>query len=212
VRTFALFSAWDDFLARGDAIPDSQVTERVHSLKRTSSPRSSTPAAPPGPQAAMLTHRNLLFAAETARRVAKTTPEDVLVSYLPLSHVAEQVISIHAPTVAGGAVWFCDELERIGEVLRAARPTIFFGVPRVWEKMQGRIEDSVRSAPALRRRLFQWARRSRGRLADRLVLSKVRAALGLDGRAFASPAPRRCPGPRSTSFDSIGLECSTCGG
>ncbi|HET9753393.1 MAG TPA: AMP-binding protein, partial [Myxococcales bacterium] len=152
-----------------------------------------------------LTHANLSFAAETAVRVAGTTPEDVLVSYLPLSHVAEQVISLHAPTVAGGPVWFCDELEKIGAVLQQARPTVFFGVPRVWEKMQARVEEAVRAAPKLRRRLFGWARQSRGRLADRLVLSKVRAALGLDRARICVTAAAKMPRATLDFFDSLGL-------
>jgi long-subunit acyl-CoA synthetase (AMP-forming) len=137
--------------------------------------------------------------------VAGITPDDVLVSYLPLSHVAEQVISIHVPTFVAGSVWFCDDLERLPEVLRAARPTIFFGVPRVWEKMQSRIEETVRNAPALRRKLFGWARRSRSALADRLVLSRVRAALGLDRARLCATGAAKMSRSTLEFFDSLGL-------
>src|SRR5207237_6358081 len=82
------------------------------------------------PKAVMLSQANLEFASHTAQRIGNVTADDILVSYLPLSHVAEQMISIHGPALSGAQVWFCDDLERLGEVLRAARPTIFFAVPR----------------------------------------------------------------------------------
>ena len=206
VRSFALFGAWEEFLARGDAVPDEAVDERLRALRPEDLATLIYTSGTTGPpKAAMLTHKNLMHAAATAVRVGGTSAEDVGVSYLPLSHIAEQVISIHAPTVAGGPVWFCDELERVGEVLRQARPTIFFGVPRVWEKMQARIEETVRSAPPLRRRLFQWARGSRGRLSDRLVLSKVRAALGLERARLCVTGAAKMPRPTLDFFESIGL-------
>jgi long-chain acyl-CoA synthetase len=206
VRSFVLFSGWQEFLARGDAVPESAVDERLRALRPEDLATLIYTSGTTGPpKAAMLTHGNLLHAATTAVRVGGTGKDDVLVSYLPLSHIAEQIISIHAPTVAGGAVWFCDELERIVEVLREARPTVFFGVPRVWEKMQARIEEKVRTAPALRRLFFRWARGSPGMLADRFVLAKVRAGLGLDRVRLCVTGAAKMPRPTLDFFESLGL-------
>jgi long-subunit acyl-CoA synthetase (AMP-forming) len=119
-----------------------------------------------------------------------------MLSYLPLSHIAEQVVSLYAAMASGACTWFAESLEKLGENLRDARPTLFFGVPRVWEKMQAAMMAAGAQAPPLRRRIAAWAKavglrgglaEQRGGarpwsygLASRLVFSKVRERLGLD--------------------------------
>jgi long-subunit acyl-CoA synthetase (AMP-forming) len=129
---------------------------------------------------------------------------DRQLSYLPLAHIAEQMLTIHGPMQHGGATYFVAAMERMPEALREVRPTIFFGVPRVWEKLQTAVEKAISEAPPLRRRLLGWARRralaagyaaQRGQavgplaaLADHLVLGKVRARLGLHRVRHAASA------------------------
>ena len=198
--------SWADFLARGDATPDSAVDDRLRALEPDGLATLIYTSGTTGPpKAVMLSHRAVLFAAQTAQRIGDVNERDVIISYLPLSHVAEQMISIHGPTISGAAVWFCPDLEQLGNVLRAARPTIFFGVPRVWEKLQGRLEEGVAQSPKLRQRLFGWARKSGGAIADKLVLSKVRAKLGLDRARLCVTGAAAMPRATLDFFDSLGL-------
>ncbi len=198
--------SWDQFLARAESAPGNAVDERLKALKPDGIATLIYTSGTTGPpKAVMLAHKNVLFAAQTAQRIGNVSADDTIISYLPLSHVAEQMISIHGPAISGAAVWYCDELEKLGPMLRAARPTIFFGVPRVWEKLQGRLEQGVAEAPRRRQQLFRWARASRGWIANKLVLSKVRERIGLDRARFCVTGAAAMPRATLEFFDSLGL-------
>ena len=197
---------WEDFLARGEATPASAVDERLRALEPDGLATLIYTSGTTGPpKAVMLSHRAVLFAAQTAQRIGDVNERDVIISYLPLSHVAEQMISIHGPMISGAAVWFCADLEQLGEVLRAARPTIFFGVPRVWEKLQTRLQQGLAVQPRLKQLLFSWALGSGGALANKLVLAPVRQKLGLDRARFCVTGAAAMPRSTLQFFDSLGL-------
>ena len=214
----ALYS-WAGFLARDAATPDAALEARLAALAGDQLATLIYTSGTTGPpKAVMLTHGSLLSAAKVAcdtvgasAAAGTAAGSDVSVSYLPLSHIAEQMLSIHVPALGGGILYCCEKLEELAEVLREARPHWMFGVPRVWEKLSARIEDTVAQAPPVRRRLFAWARkqglaaddaRLAGRspglgalIAHKVVLSKLHARLGLDRARYlgtgAAPISRR---------------------
>src|SRR3954469_9911618 len=205
-------------LQRGaGAVAEREIDERLAALKPEGLATLIYTSGTTGPpKAVMISHRNLLFAAEAAPAILRTERSDVVVSYLPLSHIAEQMISLHGPAVCGYEVACCERLEDLPATLREVRPTSFLGVPRVWEKIQAKIEDGVAVSAPRRRALFEWARRlgleaARGHepfllpLARKLVHERVRKALGLDrARILATSA---APINRSTLefFESLGM-------
>jgi len=199
------------------AVADREIDERLAALKPAGLATLIYTSGTTGPpKAVMISHGNLLFAAESAPAILRTEPGDVVVSYLPLSHIAEQMISLHAAATCGYEVACCERLEDLPATLREVRPTSFLGVPRVWEKIQAKIEAGVAAAAPRRRALFEWARRvgleaaqgQRSRLlpvARKLVHERVRKALGLDrARLLGTSA---APINRSTLdfFESLGM-------
>jgi long-chain acyl-CoA synthetase len=121
-----------------------------------------------------------------------------LVSYLPLCHVAEQLFTNFLHLATGGEVYFCPDLKQVKDYLVEARPTLFLGVPRVWEKFQAVLEARLAEATGIKAALARWARKTeleafkreikegrpvntfQRRYANKLVLSKVKEKLGLD--------------------------------
>jgi long-subunit acyl-CoA synthetase (AMP-forming) len=148
------------------------------------------------PKGVMLSHENVVWTAYQLAHAYDFGTDGDVISYLPLSHIAEQIISFHGVMSNGGCTWFAESLEQLGDNLREVRPQFFFGVPRVWEKIQAKMQAAGAANPPLRKKLVAWARRvglaagyaEQGRggkplllpLAKKLVHSKVRQRLGLD--------------------------------
>ena len=191
---------WDEFLAKGDETPVSAVGERVDALKlddlATLIYTSGTTGPPKG---VMLSHHNLAWTANVALKLVDYDEGDRSVSYLPLSHIAEQMFTIHAPITGGGRVYFAESIEKLRDNLVEVQPHVVFGVPRIWEKFYAGINSRLEDAPDLRKKIADWAmqvgraksaRTNEGnrpslslelqwRIADRLVYSKLKPALGL---------------------------------
>jgi long-chain acyl-CoA synthetase len=136
------------------------------------------------PKGAMISHRNVLAQARAASEATGITGTDTVVSYLPLCHVAEQIFSAYLPLHLGMTVSFAEGIRTIQEDLREIAPTVFLGVPRIWEKMQAGIQVKIQETGRLRRLLFEGALgRGRRRTARRLagdrtgVLDRLSAAL-----------------------------------
>jgi len=188
---------WATLLEGGASVDEETLNARLAAL-RPEDPCTLiyTSGTTGPPKAVTLTHANVTWIASSVPDLFGVGPDDRLVSYLPLSHIAEQAVSLYLSMTSGACVHFVPRFERLAEELRAVRPHVFLGVPRVWEKIQAGIEAAGARRSPLERRVAAWARavglaagyaRQRGgrvpwtySLAKRLVLSKVRHALGLD--------------------------------
>ena len=198
-----LVMSWDAFMARAEGVADAAFEQRLTAIEPeqpgTLIYTSGTTGPPKG---VMLTHANLAWTAGVAAQITDVRADDVLLSYLPLSHIAEQMFTIHAAVTVGYTVSFAESIEAMLDNLKEVQPDAFFGVPRVWEKFHAGIAAKLSAATGTKRALVDWAMRvgrraaaarCRGqqpggllglqhRLADRLIYSKLKPAIGL-GRA-----------------------------
>ncbi|CAN5577079.1 AMP-dependent synthetase/ligase [soil metagenome] len=153
------------------------------------------------PKGVMLSHANLLWACEALVAANPIFERDEFLSFLPLSHIVERLISVVAPLRFGYTVSFTENLETILENLREIRPTVFFAVPRIWEKLYSLIELHMQDGDAVKRLAYRLSLRAARRqggvqaglarlavlrlLKDRLGLDRVR--LAISGAAPISP-------------------------
>jgi len=149
------------------------------------------------PKGVMLSHDNIIWTAEVAcKEVLKLTyGNEVIVSYLPLSHIAGQMMDIWVPIVNLSTVIFADKMALKGTLLatlQEARPTIFFGVPRVWEKIMEGMKSKGRATKGLKKKVAEACKKAgidhhlnnkdsvMYTIGKKAVYCKVREALGLD--------------------------------
>jgi len=153
------------------------------------------------PKGVQLSHTNQLATAAAAKKVVSVAFGDRIPSYLPAAHVADRATSQYFNAIEGVQVTYIADPRTIAAALPDCRPTVFFAVPRIWEKIKIGIEAKVAAGQSpVKKKLANWAfaiaakhaeaqlagkslnplDRAQYVLADKLVLSKIRAALGLD--------------------------------
>ena len=197
-----LVHTWSEFLEKGRKLEKKKLEERIASQKAEDlATLVYTSGTTANPKAVMLSHINLCWtAANVIQNHLKLSSDDVFISYLPLSHIAEQMVTIHGPLVVACQVNFAESIEKLPDNLKEVRPTVFLGVPRVWEKIQAKMVEKGAASSPLKKKIAGWAKsvgleqakRSQYRqapglpykIAKKLVYSKVREALGLDRCRF----------------------------
>jgi len=194
---------WDDFTSKAEATPQAELDARLAAIAPSDLATLIYTSGTTGPpKGVMLSHDNLSWTSRLLIDIGggPATGDDVTLSYLPLSHIAEQLATIHVPVTAGSTVYFAESIDKVAANLKEVRPTVFFGVPRIWEKFHAGLAARLGEVTGTKRRLIDWTRRvctavhahrDRGepvprliqlqyRLADRLVLGKLKAAIGFD--------------------------------
>ncbi|MEV4099619.1 AMP-binding protein [Nonomuraea sp. NPDC049649] len=99
------------------------------------------------PKGVPLTHHNVFYEVACTDRMANLPTEGTQISYLTYAHIAERVLSLYLPLVKISHVYFCTDLANLGTVLGQVRPVLFFGVPRVWEKMMAKLLAVLSTQP-----------------------------------------------------------------
>jgi len=150
--------AWAQFLDRAESVDYDKLDQRFAALSENAAATVIYTSGTTGPpKAVLLTHKNLTFTADVALRLVSLTPNDRLFSYLPLSHIAEQMFSVIGPACAGTPVYFARSAETVPDDLKEVQPTVFFGVPRVWEKLAAVVSARMQTIKGPKARLLAWA-------------------------------------------------------
>lgn len=192
--------SWDDLIARGA----DRLSEDPEVVKRTVeaiTPESLatliyTSGTTGTPKGVMISQRNVVWTLESLRRAADLEIGPRMVSYLPLAHIAERLATHYLGTYLAGQVWYCPNLTGVLEYIQAARPSLFVGVPRVYEKFHSRLQARFSEAEGLKGKILEKALDLNARrvdaelegkrgpalagVLDSIALSKVREGLGME--------------------------------
>ncbi len=164
---------FQELLDLGDSVVGESFEEMIKTISSSETAiivyTSGTTGPPKG---AMITHQNLRFAAIAWGSVYKYNKNDEVLSYLPLCHVAERVISVANGVYHGYVVNFGEDTNSFMEDLREVQPTFFLGVPRVWEKMLAAIQIRSNDATWLKRAVFNYWIKQGGLMLQRRLKNK----------------------------------------
>jgi long-chain acyl-CoA synthetase len=182
---------WSDFLARGMGVADNERTgafdERLAALDPEAPAMVVYTSGTTGPpKGAMISSKNVLEVSAAFNKRMGIGPGETVLSYLPLCHVAEKILSLFLPLTTGAIVHFGESLDTVQTDLREVSPTIFLGVPRIWEKMNAQVSVKMQDSSWLKRRLYGLFTGPRApsnavarKLGDLLVYRPLQERLGL---------------------------------
>jgi long-chain acyl-CoA synthetase len=175
------------------------------------------------PKGVMLSHWNILFDSESALKIVQVYSDDLLISFLPLSHTFERTVGYYIPMMVGATIAYARSIPELGEDLQTIKPTLMISVPRIYERVYNKIQAGLAEKKPIATKLFNLAvdtgwkrflhRQGRGNwhpafllwpLLDKLVAGKIMAKLGGKMHMAASGgAP--LPMPIAKVFIGLGL-------
>jgi long-chain acyl-CoA synthetase len=158
------------------------------------------------PKGAMLSHSNVVFQIMNADAFVPIIPKGEQLAFLPLCHIAERTFTTFLPLRSGAIANFAESIETVPDNVREVAPTLFFAVPRIWERFYSGIAIRMKEATWVGRKFYDWAigvglRRAECeiegrtpspllqlacRLADFLVLDNVKRAIGMHRVRYAA--------------------------
>ncbi|MDD5285005.1 MAG: long-chain fatty acid--CoA ligase [Desulfuromonadaceae bacterium] len=159
------------------------------------------------PKGVMLSHNNILTNTQyLTEQSGAIDRDDVLLSFLPLSHILERTAGYYMTIRNGALMAFADSIEKVAENMTEVKPTVMVSVPRLFEKIYHRIFENAHQMPAVKKALFHWAVEVGKKyvaatyihkqpsallnleysLADRIIFSKIRAKFGGKMKLFCS--------------------------
>ncbi|WP_405165101.1 long-chain fatty acid--CoA ligase [Nocardia sp. NBC_01499] len=177
------------------------------------------------PKGVELTHTNFIENARVLEQFGGGGPDDRVISYLPDAHAANRWFAHYMTMLEGCQITTVPDFKQVATALTEVHPSVFLGVPRVWVKVKGALEERFATESPVKRRLIDWAigvgrKRARaasdGRplgaldqlqyaLADRLVLASIRSGLGLDKVRVAVTGSNAIPPEVHEFFLGLGL-------
>lgn len=190
--------SWDTFIKQGLSVTDAAFLARTEKISQgdlaTIVYTSGTTGVAKG---VMLTHRNLLFAGWSAEQSLHLIPGGLTLQFLPLAHVMARIIQFSCLR-ATVIIAFAQSMETIPQDLKETNPHFFASPPRLFEKMEQKIQSGAQTAGGLKKAIFDWALqtgyarsrrlrareklpvflRAKYRIAHMLVFKKIHAALG----------------------------------
>jgi long-subunit acyl-CoA synthetase (AMP-forming) len=179
------------------------------------------------PKGVVITHASVLYECRTAELSGSTVKHVRWVSYLPLAHIAERMFTLYLAIYSAGHTYFCHATTDLVSVVSAVKPTAFFGVPRVWEKIQAGIQALLTMEQDEAKRAAVAAAMATGReyvlscqypnspseelaarfaAADAAVLTPIKGLLGLDQAVNVVSAAAPLPPEVAAFFAGLGMK------
>ena len=222
---------YDEFISRGSVWMEKNPSDFLEEHIKKLTPQSPvgiiyTSGTTGPPKGTIALQKNYIFEAQSLLSLYDHIYEEDTISFLPLSHIAEQIQTVSCAIALAFTVSFAQSIETVKDDLPQIRPTLFFSVPRLYEKVYSAISESVSASSFFKRSLFNWAlkvgekirlyrnnnlkipfiEQTQWALANKLVFSKVKKKMGLDRTHFYLSGAAPLPIDVARFFGSMGMD------